>query len=463
MNYTEKLAQYTSDLTYEELPEEVILQAKKIILHTVAAALAGVNTKQGIDAAKLAKEQGGGTRQATIFGHAEKVSLVQAAFANGTLADLLDWEDCSWTGHPAANIIPSALAVGEYGKVTGKELITAIVAGYEVYQRVAMAVQPSADWNWFEKGWGLTSWEIFAGAMPAAKLLNPDADTIAQTMGIAVALTPIVNIKVHNTRSDFYHYQHGLTCRDGVTAALIANKGITSLKDSLDGNSGYWVSLSDQCRWDWFDKGLGEDYLILETYMKHWPSNMWIQQPLDGLDLIVKEHKVRAEDVEEIVVSPQFQHRTYFREKGYDSVVDAEFSIPYCLAARLLMQDPGPHWYKETNFKNEALLNLAKRVKSVGLEMKMAEAFDLFRDENYPEVSVTLRTKGGETFRKDIKWPKGHKHNSFTEHEISDHFLHGASFALDRAHAEKFLESVLNLEEVKDVSGIAALLGKSKS
>ncbi len=460
MNYTDKLAKYTSDMKYEELPGEVVWQAKKIVLHTLAAALAACNTKQGRDAAALAKEQGGGVKQSTILGHREKVSSTQAAFANGTLADILDWEDCSWTGHPSANVIPAALAVSECTRASGKELITAIVAGYEVYQRVAMAVQPSAEWNWFEKGWGLTSWEIFAGAMPAAKLLNPDAKTVAQTMGIAVALTPIVNIKVHNTRTDFYHYQHGLTCRDGVTAALIANKGITSLDDSLDGSTGYWVSLSDQCRWEWFDRGLGQDYLIMETYMKHWPSNMWIQQPLDALDLIIRNHKIRAEEIEEIIVSPQFQHRTYFREGGYDSVVDAEFSIPYCLAVRLLDKAPGPNWYSEDRFNDQAVLDLAGRIKSVGPEMKMAEAFDLFRGGSYPEVKVVVRMKNGESYTRDVKFPKGHKQNSFTEKEISAHFLHGASFALNDDDAGGALEQILNLEKVKDVSEITALLSK---
>lgn len=460
MNYTRKLAEYTYNMKYEELPAEVVWQAKKIFLHTLAAALAACDTEQGRDAAVLAKVHGGGVKHSTILGNSERVSPIQAAFANGTLADLLDWEDCSWTGHPSANAVPAALAVGEANKVSGKDLITALVAGYEVYQRVAMAVQPSAEWNWFVKGWGLTSWEIFAGAIPAAKLLNPDAGTVAQTIGIAVALTPIVNIKVHNTRTDFYHYQHGLTCRDGVTAALIANKGITSLDDSLDGDTGYWVSVSDQCRWEWFDKGLGQDYLIMETYMKHWPSNMWIQQPLDALDLIIEKHGVGAAEIEEIIVSPRFQHRTYFREGGYDSVVDAEFSIPYCMAIRLLERAPGPNWYSEERFKDETVLELARRVKSVGPEMKMAEAFDLFRGGSYPEVKVLVRTRGGESYTEDVKFPKGHKQNTYTEREIANHFLHGASFTLPEDDAQKALERILNLESVEDVSEITALLGK---
>ena len=77
----------------------------------------------------------------------------------------LDWEDCSWTGHPAAGVIPCAWLAAEEKHKSGKELITAIVAGYEVYQRIAMAVQPS-DERWKTKGWGLTSWQIFACILP---------------------------------------------------------------------------------------------------------------------------------------------------------------------------------------------------------------------------------------------------------------------------------------------------------
>lgn len=173
MNYTRTLSEYAVKLRYEDLPKEVIEQAKLLTLHVLGVSLAGCRVTQGNEAIALSKDMGGEKKESTILGDGNKVSCVQAAFANSTLADVLDWEDCSWTGHPSAGAIPAALAVGERVKASGKDYITSLVAGYEVYQRIAMAVQPTPEF-YSKCGWGLTSWQIFAAAIPAAKLMKLD-------------------------------------------------------------------------------------------------------------------------------------------------------------------------------------------------------------------------------------------------------------------------------------------------
>ena len=126
----------------------------------------------------------------------------------------------------------SARGFGGYGR-HGKGLLTAVVAAYEVYQRIAMAVQPSDDWDWLVKGWGLTTWQTFAATIPAAKLLKLDAQKTAQAIGIAGLVSPIVNPKPHVTMSDVKPYQYGLITKDGITAALLAESGIDGLHDVL--------------------------------------------------------------------------------------------------------------------------------------------------------------------------------------------------------------------------------------
>ena len=387
---------------------------------------------------------------------------MQAAFANGTLADVLDWEDCSWTGHPSAGAIPAALAVGEMVKASGKDYITSIVAGYEVYQRIAMAVQPSLEFRVKSGGWGLTSWQIFAAAIPSAKLLRLDEDKMAQAIGIAGALTPIVNGKVHVSRTDMYHYQHGLTSRDGVVSALMAESGINALYDMLDGDNGYWVTISDQCRWDWMTKGLGKDYLILETLFKHWPVNMWVQQYLDMLDAMMKEDKVRADDVSEIIVSPNMQHeqanRMIHRPEGYLGMTDAEFSIPYCLAAMLLDPEPGPNWFTDEKLKDPKILELASKVRGTGPLVLPTKSFRLFQEGKYQEAGLEVITKDGRYLSKSITFPKGHSKNRFTYDEYRGHFRRAASFMLKPGKVEAAMEKVLKLEEVDNVSEVTELV-----
>ena len=141
--YTQIIADYLSELKYEDIPAEVIERAKLVTLHTIGAAIAAVKTEAGSNIIDVAKTLGNGGKEATIIGDGTKVGLGNAVLASGTLADLLDWEDCSWTGHPSAGAVPTGLAVSEAYHKSGKDYLTALVGGYDVYQRIAMAVQPS--------------------------------------------------------------------------------------------------------------------------------------------------------------------------------------------------------------------------------------------------------------------------------------------------------------------------------
>jgi 2-methylcitrate dehydratase PrpD len=458
MSYTQKLADYLENLRYKDIPKEVIEQAKLLTLHTVGVALASYPTGQAKRAIALAKSWGSGQKESTLLGDGTKVSSVNAAFANGTMADLLDWEDCSWTGHPSANAIPGALALAEAIKAPGKEYILALVGGWEVYQRIAMAVQPSDDWGFLKKGWGLTSWEIYAAAMPAAKLLKLRKEKINQVIGIAGAMTPIVNAKVHRTLSDFYHYQHGFTCRDGVASALVAQSGIETLHDFLDGEDGYWCTISDQCDWDWYTKKLSKDFTIMETLFKHWPTNMWIQTPLDTLDALVKRDSIKVGEIAEILISPQFEYRMGYKPEGYKSITEAEFSIPYCLAVYLLDPEPGPNWYDKKRFKDPKVLELAKKVKGTGPTQGLQASFKLMREGSFPEVTIKVTLKDGKEFTNTIRFPKGHPKNRLTYDEFKDRFRRAASFALKPKKIEEAMEKILNLEKMDDLSTIGQVL-----
>jgi 2-methylcitrate dehydratase PrpD len=461
MDYTKTLAKYAVNLRYKDLPQAVVDQAKMLTLHVIGVSLAGCQIKQGKEAITLAKDMGGEKRESTIWGDGTKVSCVQAAFANGTLADVLDWEDCSWTGHPSAGAIPAALAVGEKIESGGKDFITALVAGYDLYQRIAMAVQPSAE-HWRKTGWGLTSWQIFAAAIPAAKLLGLDAKKMAQAIGIAGALTPIVNRKIALSRSDMYHYQHGLTCRDGVVSGLIAKAGINALEDMLDGDLGYWVTISDICTWDWMTKNLGKDFLIMETLIKHWPVNMWVQQFLDIVDQIRNREKIVPDEVEEIVVSPDYQKakgasRMLYKPEGYSGITDAQFSIPYCIGALLLEPKTGPNWFAKEKLNDPKLLELAGKVKATGEKVSPLDSFALFQQGRYPEAQVEIRMKDGRRFIERLRYNKGHPKNRMTVDEVKDRFRLAASFTLEPDRIEKAIQKITNLESVNNVSEIAEI------
>ncbi len=185
---------------------------------------------------------------------------------------------------------------------------------------------------------------------------------------------------------------------------------------------------------------------------------MWINQPSDGIDAIMKKHNVRPEDVDQIIVKPTIQHRVAYRPEGYGSIMDAEFSIPYCIAVLMHEPEPGPNWYTEDKLKDPKILKLAGKVKAEGSLLMLNDAFLQFRADKYPHMSVEVKLKDRRLLKQDVPLPKGHPRNRMTIDEFKARFRRDVSFALKSDKVEKAIDRILNLEEVEDMSEIGDLM-----
>ena len=457
--YTEQLSEYGVNLKYEDLPAEVVERAKMIMLQTIGVALAAKN----IDAAKKARQMAleansGEGGAATAWGTGEKLSPVNAALIAGTLADLLDWEDCSWTGHPSAGAIPCAWIAAEERHRSGKEMIAAIVAAYEIYQRIAMAVQP--DWErYMQRGWGLTSWQIFAAILPVAKLYGFDARKMNQAIGVGCECSTLPTSYQAVTMSDFYHYEHGYRARDGVLIAKSVEKGIHNQRDALDEPACYTRAMCGEAKMEWLTKDLGKDYLIMKTLMKHWPANMWVQTSVEIVHDLIRENKIKPEDIEEIIVDPPVKSRMWAPDEGYSSVTHAQFSVPYVVAAMLYDPTPGAHWYTPDKIKDPKLIAIAKRVKGgPSPEDSPMDGFEQFRKGAYPMKTITIMTKDGKKYVGKMDCHPGHPNNMMSRAEFVDRFRIQASPVLKGDKLEQAIEALCNIENCDNIAKLSIYL-----
>ena len=475
--YTQELSEYAANLKYEDIPPEVVERAKMILLQTIGVGLGAKGTPIYEKALRMAKEANGGVGGATtMWGTGEKLSAINAALALGTATDALDWEDCSWTGHPAAGVIPCAWLAAEERHKSGKDLICAIVAGYEVYQRIAMAVQPS-DERWKKKGWGLTSWQIFGCILPVAKLYGLDARKINQAIGMGCECSTLPTAYHATTMSDFYHYEHGYRARDGFCIAKAVEKGIRNNRDALDcprcytgvicGNdgsngSGETTIQSDEADLSWLTKDLGSRYLIMRTLMKHWPANMWVQTPVEIIHDLVQKEKFGPEDVEEIIVDPPVRARMWAPDEGFTSVTHAQFSIPFVIASYLYDPHPGAHWYTPERMKDPKRIALAKRVKAgPSPEESPMSSFKQFREERgFPMKTVTVKLKDGRVFTEKMDCHPGHPDNMMSREEFVERFRIQAAPVLQGERMEKAIETLCSIEKVEDIASLADLLSQ---
>ena len=472
--YTQELSEYAVKLRYEDIPPEVVERAKMIMLQTIGVTLATKDTAISKKIRRMAVEANGGEGgPTTLWATGEKLAAVNAALALGTLSDALDWEDCSWTGHPAAGIIPCAWLAAEEKHKSGKDLITAIVAGYEVYQRIAMSVQPS-DERWKTKGWGLTSWQIFGCILPVVKLYGLDATQINQAIGVGCESSTLPTAYHATTMSDFYHYEHGYRARDGFLISKSVEKGIHNQLDALDAprcytgvicgddsvnGSGDTTVNSGEADLSWLTKDLGSRYLIMETLLKHWPANMWVQTTAEIISGLSAEHGFGAEDVEEIVVDPPVRERMWAPDEGFTSVTHAQFSIPYVVASMLYDPKPGAQWYTPEKMKDPKIIALAKRVKSGPSEPDSPlTGFKQFRQGSYPMKTVTVTLKDGRTCQGKMDCHPGHPANMMSRDAFADRFRIQAAPTLQGERLEKALDTLCKIEDVDDVASLAGLL-----
>lgn len=457
-NYTDILSAYIKNLSYDEIPAEVIDRAKKIAMQTIGVAIAANGVPMSGRAIELGKKFNGGTAgEATCWIDGSKLSMSNAAFVNGSLSDMLDWEDCSWTGHPSAGVIPAAWAVSEGMHKSGRDLLTAIVAGYEVYQRIAMAIQ---DLEGQEKGngWGLTSWQIFAAIVPAAKLMGLTEEQINQALGFGTACSTTNGSLHHTTMSDAYHYLHGFRARDGIQLCQTAVSGVENYQDCFDDPKVYAIHMTPNHRPEWYTKDLGKWYLTMETLLKQWPANMWNQTAMELAYDITGKNNIKPEDIEEIVLDPPTQLRMNIRPEGYTSLTQAQFSIPFCIAAMLYDRTPGAQWYSLENMKDPKVLELAQKVKSGDSpQHTLGGAFKLMQEGTYPMKHMTIKTKDGKVYEGDMDVHPGHPKAMFSWEEMGERFRMQTKGVLSPEKCEKAIQALMDLEKCEDIATLSDL------
>ena len=465
---TQELSEYTANLKFEDLPAEVVEQAKKILLHTIGAALAAKDTEIAAKVKKLALEANGGEGgPTTLWGSETKLGAVNAALVLGTLADTLEWADATHTGRPACGIIPCAWLAAEEKNKSGKDLITAIVAGYEVYQRIANAVQPSAQ-RWSLKGWGMTSWQLFGCILPIAKLYDMDSRKINQSIGMGCECSTLPTTFHATTMSEFGHYEQGYRTRDGFLVAKSVDRGIHNQRDALDesrcytgiicGNDSQNSQASQaggsaaEADVTWLTRDLGTRYMIMDTLLKAWPANIWAQAPVQAVYNLMTKHGFTAADVAEIIVDGAVAECMWNPNAGLESMAHAQNSIPYVIAAMLCDPTPSAKWYTPEMMNDANVLALAGCVKAgTASTLTTIEAFKMLEDGKYAAQTVTVVLKDGTKLEETV---------SVKDTALDcacDCFRVQAAGALDAKKIEKAIETICNIETVENIAKLAGL------
>lgn len=429
---------FVKAINFNSFPEEVVDRAGTILLDTVGCALGGSMTSLGTSHAKTLIALAG-YGKATAIGVRGAIDPVTAAFLNSTLSDALDYED-TLIAHPSAVVIPAALALGETVGATRRELVEAIVAGYEVSIRVARAIMPSVE-RQREVAVGY-AWGAFGAVTAAAHLLQLSEDEMRHAFGYAGAASPLpIWISKWARPLQWLKNNFGEQTRAGVLGALMARGGFRGPERIFDSEYGFWRMVgSDRFDPGQLSKGLGRDYEILQTEFKPYPACRFLHTTIEVIQDLIQDHQVGPEAVEKVTVRSFRGMTEFFGDRRPDTLVDAQFSLPYSVAVALMGVPVGADWYHPRTLKNPALLAIADRVR---IETTSDDDFG-FAQGIYP-TEVHLLTNDGNAFTGARDVPLGSRMRPMSRDSHRIKFMTLAAPVLSEAgaleawtHAQRF-------------------------
>jgi 2-methylcitrate dehydratase PrpD len=454
LDAAEKIAEHLAGTTYTDLPDAAVTAAKKVITDLLGVMVAGSSSPESLKTLGLVRSWGG-CGESRIIVHGDSVPAPDAGLVNGVMGRARDFDDVHEAAvlHPSVSVVPAALAAAELrGGVTGREFITAVVLGVDLTCRLGMAPETGPNVSGMS-----TTWQcgVFGSAAAACRVLGLDADKTLNALGIAYSQAS-GNQQSIIEGATIVRVQQGLTTRAGITSALLAMSGVTGPREPLEGRFGYYpvYHRGEYDRGTLLD-GLGERYEIVNTSIKPYPCCKWTHQAIEASLGIVEEEDVKPEDVEAVEVRLNRQAYNLVCEPMQlklrpRSVVDAQFSVPFTVAAAIVRGRVSLETFTEEGIRDPQILEMAQRVKATvdtGIEARYGR-------EIAPEI-VEVTTTDGENHLRLVEHVKGSPRAPMSLDEVKDKFRRCTAYSakpLPRENTEEFLEAASGLEKLSDVA-----------
>ena len=451
MNESRILAKFVSDLKYEHLPPPVVARAKALILDQVGIMMACATLPWSKVIYDYVRDWGDCKAEATVAHYGYKTKVENAVFANSSFGHGFEIDDHYLPGesHPGCISVPSALAIGEREHASGKDLIVAVVAAYEVMGRINRAITPSCSNRGFHAHTSISG--PFGAAAAAGKILGFDPELMVNALSIAGSHSS--GTKEYDQNGGSIKRMHaGMAAHGGMRSALIAQKGITGPATILEGKHGFFQAFADEYKVNEITDGLGTDFkVVMGQGFKYYCSCGAMHSGLDALRILMAAHgDIRENNIAEIVMGTNSNSRYHVDAKVTD-ITSAQFSAPFSLAMTLITGTNGFKDYSEENLHNPRILNLSRKVK-----MEIDDEME--REAAKRGCRLTVKLNNGKTYVQKVEYCKGLAENPLTRDEFDGKFRELTSVVADKDTTEEILKTVYALDELKDVSALVSLM-----
>src|SRR5574341_582806 len=411
---TQALGRFVSELTFERLPEAALRTARTGFIDCIGTMIAG-SPEPAVQILKKTLATGG-PGEAALYFSSERGGAPEAAWINGTAAHALDYDDVALRGHPSTVLVPAILAEGEALDASGRDMLGAYAAGYEVWGEL-VGRDPG---HHHLKGWHPTG--IFgaigaAAACASLRRLDAERATLAIALGASQSSGVMANF---GTMTKPFHA--GRSAHAGVIAARLAEAGFTASADALEHPQGFLsaVSPAGDVDGESAPRALGRDWrrVSVGLSIKKFPACYCTHRSIDGMLDLVARRPIDPARIDRITVSLSDTHATILRNHAPQTGLAAKFSIEFAMAAAVIARRVGLGELTDAFVRRADVQALMRRVsvetnRNYDPEMPGASVWD----------QVRVRLVDGTVLESEqVRRARGHATRPLSDDELFEKF-----------------------------------------
>lgn len=432
---TMRFAEHLAALKFEAIPVEVVSKAKYIIRDGVGNEIAASAISEPANKVIELIKEWGGAPQSTIIGHGIKVPTPNAALVNAMMGHGIELDDAHGSGLIKAGsvLVPAAFAIAELSGASGKDVIAAVIGGYDIAIRIAKAINPGHR----QRGYHTTGTVSCIGAAAmGAKLMGCDAEKIAWAIGLACMQSAGIQSYLDDPCMA-KPFSPGKSAYNGVIAAIMASRGFSGPKKALESREGFLNAFTDSVRLDDLQDNLGKHFAIMEVGFKPHAACRYAHGPIDLAQDAFALDGVRLDNVERVTVH---MSELAIRQASKPKVTNlnaamgsTQFSIALALAAG--KNGLKEYWdgYKQTGVHDGMQKVALQKEADYGLGGRQAR--------------IDIALKDGKVVTRSSLEPKGEPTNPLTSAELETKFMAMTTMVIDEKQASRISDLVMSLEK----------------
>jgi len=438
------LADFATGLTHDQIPAAARDRALQCIIDTAGAALFGSRLPWAKILAGHAQNCGG-VGNSKVIGTALSVAPPAAALANGVAAHAFELDGLrkpSAGVHPGAILLPAALAAAQEQQSSGRDLLTAFVAGAEVMFRIGLAAKQTTESLGFHAP-GTNG--PFGAAIVAGKLLGLDAGQMTRALGIAGSMGGgLLAFAKAGNGAMVKRLHMGRAAEAGVVAALLARDGYEGPDTVLEGKYGYLEAYARDGDATQFTKDLGTHYDIVYACLKRYACHITAHTPVQSLQELRSEHGFDGDDVAALTIHARHKILSHHDIREPGDVAGAQYSVPFCAAIALYHDASDPLAFSDSALNDARVRALARSLKLV--EMKDTEAGGAWA------TRVIVELKDKRRFERFAEEFRGTPASPLSAAELKDKFMR---MARSHARAAELHEQLSAIDTLPDCRSLA--------